>query len=98
MRLVPTAAALLLLSQSSMASSKECPPPPVASAAHATCLGLQYFESPTPSSWELGCEAREQGSAWLVRCTPRSSGVRGGGGEVEVEKLSGKVKLILGYR
>lgn len=47
---------------------------------------------------EVSCEAKEHGKLWAVRCTPESSTVRGGGGELEVDSISGKVKLVLGYR
>src|SRR5689334_2076967 len=78
--------------------AQECAPPPVISSEHAICVGRQYFERKAPSLGKFRCEAKEHGKVWAVRCTPESSTVRGGGGELEVDSVSAKVKLVLGYR
>jgi hypothetical protein len=90
---VMTATALL----PSASIAQECAPPPVVTSEHAICIGRRYFAK-APSPGKLGCEAKEHDKLWLVRCMPESSNVRGGGGELEVDRTSGKVKLVLGYR
>jgi hypothetical protein len=78
--------------------AQESAPPPVVTPEHAICVGRQYFERRAPSLGKFSCEAKEHGKLWTVRCTTESSTVRGGGGELEVDSVSGKVKLVLGYR
>lgn len=79
------------------AHAEECPLPPVNSAPHAVCLAKRFAENPKPE-WTVGYEAKETKGHWLVYYRPTSRGVRGGGGDIQIEKVSGVVKLLRGYR
>ncbi len=84
------------LSYADIASSN-CAPPPVTTAKHAICLARQYAERSQPH-WELAYSAREERTHWLVIYIPANHEVRGGGGELKVEKEFGIVTFIQGYR
>jgi hypothetical protein len=97
--LVASAAATALLTLSAAASAGDCAAPPVTTADHAVCLARQFAEKPKPPPWELEFKAKEAASHWLVYYGPKpSSGVRGGAGDLQIEKKSGEVRLLRGYR
>jgi hypothetical protein len=92
-----TILSLMLCDQ--VALAVECSAPPVDSSKHAICLAHQFAERPMPPPWELEFTVREQDSHWLVYYIPKlGSGARGGGGELKIDKKSGQVTLISGYR
>lgn len=76
----------------------ECAAPPVLTAEHAACLGRQFIERGPPPPWELEYQARDTGSRWVVYYGSSQRGVRGGGGELRVQKKSGVVSFVRGFR
>jgi hypothetical protein len=76
----------------------ECAAPPVLTAEQAACLGRQFIERSPPPPWELKYEVRDAGSRWVVYYGPSQRGVRGGGGELSVNKKSGVVIFVQGSR
>lgn len=88
---------LALFGALASAQASECAPPPVVSAEQAICLATEFVEPPKPT-WELIYQAKEQANKWLVSYSPTSSYVRGGAGEIQVIKSSGKVFLIKAQR
>lgn len=88
--------ALAICISASTASAEGCPPPPVKDESHAICLAQQYAKHSNP--WELTFEAQEQPKEWLVSYAPKSSGIRGGAGDLKIEKESGKVIVVKLYR
>ena len=92
-----TVVGLLLYGQ--QVSALECAAPPVVNANHAVCLARQFAERPTPPPWELEFQVKERGSHWFVYYGPKlGSGVRGGGGDLKIDKKSGQVTFIRGHR
>lgn len=75
----------------------DCRPPPVADAEQASCLARKYMER-SKDPWELACRATPTQTHWLVICVPRNHKVRGGGGEFTVDRATGVVEFIRGYR
>ena len=71
-----------------------CGPLPVASEESAICIARQFVNSPAPAQWEVTFRAEEVQSQWKVSFSPTSSTVRGGSGELVVDKLSGKVTVV----
>lgn len=85
------------LGQSALA--RECGPPPVIETDHAICLARRFAERPTPPPWELEFEVKDAESHWLVFYGPNAgSGVRGGGGDLKIDKKSGEVIFLRGHR
>lgn len=84
--------------QSTSASASVCAELPVSTEAHAICLAKAFSEQPSPPPWELAFTATEREQDWLVHFSPRSSNVRGGAADLSVEKATGKVVFIQGYK
>lgn len=97
MRLFKLALPALLLLGASFCYAKECLPPPVSSEAQAACLAENFVEK-RKYSWETGYRVKDANNYWLVSYYPISSHIRGGAGDLKVEKTSGKVILVRGYR
>ena len=99
-RLATSAAAITaFLTVSPVASAGDCAKPPIATADHAVCLARQFAEKPKPPPWELEFKAKETASHRLVYYGPKTgSGVRGGAGDLQIDKKSGAVTLLRGYR
>ena len=76
----------------------DCPAPPVWTVADATCLAEAYVLRRSDSPWQMKYEALDLKDHWLVTYSPKDSNVRGGGGKLRVEKLSGRVVFVEGYR
>jgi hypothetical protein len=76
----------------------DCAAPPVTDAIQAICLARQFVEKPTPPTWELQYEVKETEQDWLVYYSSKSSSVRGGAGDLKVDKKSGEVVFVQGYR
>jgi hypothetical protein len=89
------AAAALALAGSACAAD-QCAPAPVKDAEHAICIASQYAKQSNP--WELRFETKEQPKDWLVSYYPKESSVRGGAGDLKIEKASGKVTVVQLYR
>lgn len=76
-----------------------CAAPPVATADQAVCLGRQVAEKLVPPSLELEFKAKEAASHWLVSFGPKpGADVFGGAGDLRIEKKSGEVRLMRGYK
>jgi len=86
-----------LISGTSVAHSEECPSLPVTTASHAICLAKRFVENKKPQ-WAVSYETKETTDHWLVYYHPASSNVRGGAGDLKIEKSPGTVKLIRGYK
>ena len=89
-----------LFSGTLVAHGEECQPPPVTTASHAICLAKRFVAAryaENPPRWELGYEAKEMDSYWFVHYHPTTR-VLGGAGDLEIEKSSGTVKFIRGYK
>ena len=76
----------------------KCGPLPVASKEIAICLARQFVNAPTSPEWEVTFSAEEVELQWRVWFGPKSSDVRGGSGELVVDKQSGKVTVVHLYR
>jgi hypothetical protein len=75
----------------------DCPPPPVITESHAICLARNFVENPKPSL-ALSYEVSEREGHWLVYYRPTASNVRGGAGDLQIEKISGNVKFVKGHQ
>jgi cytochrome c oxidase assembly factor CtaG len=73
-----------------------CPPLPVETTEHAVCLARQFAEQ-RKLPWTLAYQAKEEPTSWLVTYVPEGS-VRGGSGEVRVNKVNGEVSVVQLYR
>lgn len=93
------AGATLLMLDHAPVSARDCAAPPVTAPDHAICLARQFAEQPKPPPRELEFKAKDGASHWLVFYGPKpDSGVRGGGGELRIDKKSGQVTFLRGYR
>ena len=79
-------------------SAASCNLPPVVNAGHAVCLEQAFVEGDRPQQWETVYEPLNSESQWLVRYRPKSSGVRGGAGLLEISKSTGEVSMARGER
>lgn len=90
-------AAVVLLTLGQFVLALECGPPPVIDTDHAICLARHFAGRPTPPPWELEFEVKDAESHWLVFYGPKAgSGVRGGGGDLKIDKKSGEVIFFEG--
>jgi len=69
----------------------------VASATQAICFARQFTDREKAFS-ELEFEAKERKADWMVHYRPKSLQVRGGAGDLKVDKKSAAVTFIKGYR
>jgi hypothetical protein len=46
----------------------------------------------------MAYQAVEKKDHWVVTYNPSNTNIRGGGGELRVEKATGKVTFVVGYR
>ena len=90
------ALALIFSVAAAAASAEDCGHPPVTKATNAICLAKRFVKQ--PSDWELAFEAKELPNEWLVSYAPTDSNVRGGAGDLKVEKASGKITVVKLYR
>ncbi len=77
--------------------STVCSLPPVTNSDHAVCLAREYVEV-FEHEWRVIYRAEESTSHWLVSYGPSETTVRGGAGDLKVDKASGTVTIIGGYR
>jgi hypothetical protein len=90
-------AVAILIGQTTAASAQGCGSAPVVKADHAICLARQ-FTNRDKAPWELEFHAKEAKSHWTVSYKPINHQVRGGAGDLKVDKKSGQVTFIKGYR
>jgi len=57
-----------------------------------------YLSKEINSATTLKYQTSERKDHWMVMYSPKDSSVRGGGGELRVEKDTGKVSFVVGYR
>jgi len=89
---------LVSIAACSVAVASDCPTPPVSTVATATCLAEAYVSKGLNSALQMDYQAEELKDYWLVTYSPRDTNVRGGGGKLRIEKLSGRVTFVEGYR
>ena len=98
---LPLSSALVLLLMTPAGPSDECPSPPVTTAAHDVCIARYDLEREwSVVDWK-GLEPRatkKDDGTWLIQFINARPGVRGGGGEVTLDSVSGKVTRRLGYK
>ena len=82
----------------SAAVAIDCPAPPVSTAASATCFAEAHVSKESNSAWTMNYQAEELKDHWVVVYSPKDANVRGGGGKLRVEKLTGRVTFVEGYR
>ena len=82
----------------SAVAAQDCGTLPVVTATQAICLAEQSGYAERNPRIELQWEASDAKSHWLVLYRPKSFEVRGGGGDLKVDKKSGKVTFLKGYR
>lgn len=92
------AGALAALLVAPGARAAECGALPVKAAEQATCLARGFLVANQAPQWDVAFEPLDRGKRWHVRYAAKSPNVRGGSGELSVEKDSGKVTLVWGYR
>jgi len=51
-----------------------------------------------PRTYALKYQAEEQDEYWFVVYGPKESNVRGGGGKLRIDKATGRVVFVQGYR
>ena len=77
----------------------ECAAPPVTSSQQALCYASAYAEKNGLSRWlSLSKKVRKGNTVWTVRFVDTRPGVRGRGGEVDVEVASGRVVRFMSYK
>jgi hypothetical protein len=79
-------------------AAEECLPPPVATSEQALCLAGKFIKQQPPVPWEVKFKARESDLQWLVSYYPVSNEVRGGAGDLRIDKASGNVTVVQLYR
>jgi hypothetical protein len=80
-------------------SAADCGALPVMTADQAICRARVFAEKPKPPPRELEFKALETPLHWVVYYGPKStSGVRGGAADLMIEKKTGAVTLLRGYR
>ena len=89
----------LSLFSPTVGSAADCGALPVISADQAICRARVLAEKPKPPPGELEFKALETPLHWVVYYGPKStSGARGGGADLMVEKKTGAVTLLRGHR
>jgi hypothetical protein len=91
-------AMIAALSTSAFAGSSECPAPPVSTSAAAICAAESYLTKVPDAALPMKYQAVELEDHWVVSYRPKDSNVRGGGGELTVDRASGKVSFVRWYR
>ena len=81
-----------------MAAPNACPAPPVVSSEAAICLAKLNMAASASHVDTLKYLAEEHETYWLVEYWPKDSNVRGGGGKFKIEKATGRVDFVEGYR
>ena len=71
---------------------------PVTNAENAVCLARKFLDQPVPPTWDIVFKAKETKNYWLVFYRPKSGKVRGGASDLKVDKSTGQVTSIRGYR
>ena len=89
---------LACLFHCAMANATDCPAPPVSTAASAICLAKLHVVKGEQFAWTLEYRAEELSDHWVVIYGPTDSNVRGGGGKLRVDKATGQVTFVEGYR
>jgi hypothetical protein len=80
-------------------SAADCGALPVITAAQAICRAREFAEKPKPPPGELEFKALETPLHWVVYYGPKStSGARGGGADLMIEKKTGAVTTLRGRR
>jgi len=90
-------ALMVVASSSASAATTACPAPPVATSDAAICLAKLH----TPSenrTFALKYLTEEHEDYWFVEYWPKDSSVRGGGGKLRIDKATGQVVFVEGYR
>ena len=80
-------------------SAADCGALPVMTADQAICRAREFAEKSKPSPGELEFQALETPLHWVVYYGPKStSGARGGGADLMIEKNTGAVTLLRGHK
>jgi hypothetical protein len=98
MRAKFTVAVTTALLQVVALATEECRPPPVASSEQALCFAGKFIKQQPPVPWEVKFNVKESDLQWLVSYHPVSSEVRGGAGDLRIDKASGRVTVVQVYR
>jgi hypothetical protein len=69
-----------------------CAAPPIKTQEHAVCIAQEIVARSEPK-WEVAYRAQQTATVWLIHYAPMSSNVRGGAGILEIERLTGAVKV-----
>jgi len=91
-------AAVVALLVSMSASAAECAGPPVVNARGAICLARHFVERSGTQQRGSSYSARQTATEWLVSYRPTDNNVKGGGGELRVDKATGEVSVVQLYR
>jgi hypothetical protein len=98
-RVAGSIAVFLSLFLPTVGSAADCGALPVMTAEQAVCRARVFTEKPKSPPGELEFKALETPLHWVVYYGPKStSGARGGGGDLMIEKKTGAVTLLRGSR
>ena len=89
---------VVLASSSAFATATACPAPPVATADGAICLAELHIAKAVSRTYVLNYQAEEHDDYWFVVYGPKESTGRGGGGKLRINKATGQVTFVEGYR
>jgi hypothetical protein len=89
---------VVLASSSALAAATDCPAPPVVTSDGAICLAELNMATDASQTYALKYQAEEHEDYWLVVYWPKDSNVRGGGGKLRIDKATGRVVFVEGYR
>jgi hypothetical protein len=89
---------VLLASSVALAAENACPKPPVVTADAAICLAQVHIGSTASRTYTVKYQAEEHQDHWSVTFGPRESNVLGSGGKLRIEKVTGRVVFVEGYR
>lgn len=85
-------------SWNAFASAVACPAPPVVTSEAAICLAQLHTSAAASSTYTMKYRAEEHTDFWSVEYWPEAANVRGGGGKLSIDKASGRVVFVEGYR
>ena len=87
-----------LASSCALASEANCPAPPVATADAAICLAKLQVGKAGSQTYSVSYRAEAHKDYFVVVYGPKDSNVRGGGGMLKVDRVTGQVALVEVYR
>lgn len=59
---------------------------------------MRFVERAQAPQWEVVYESKDNGTKWQVGYAPKLSNVRGGAGVLTVDKETGRITLIRGFK